>query len=75
MLNEKETKKLLKEMAWACYEFWANELNTDDDKKVWPNVIKELEDADYETFSTQGKLLDAEVKAEFIEQLKSELGI
>ena len=75
MLNEKETKKLLKEMAWACYEFWANELNTDDDKEVWPNVIKDLENTVHEPFSPRKDLLDAEAKAEFIEQLKFDLGI
>lgn len=34
MLNAKETKKLLKEFSWSCYEFWANELETDNDKEV-----------------------------------------
>lgn len=75
MLNAKETKKLLKEFAWEYYEFWANELETDNDKEVWPNVIKDLEGTNHDPFSPQGELLDAEAKAEFIEQLKFDLGI
>lgn len=75
MLNKKETKRLLKEFAWSCYEFWANELNTDDDSKVWPNVIKDLEATNNDPFSPQGELLDAEAKAEFIKELKHQLSI
>lgn len=75
MLNAKETKKLLKKFAWECYEFHANDLRTDDDSKVWPNVIKDLEATDNDPFSPQGELLDAEAKAEFIKQLKFDLGI
>ena len=75
MLNKKETKRLLKEFAWSCYEFWANELNTDDDKEVWPNVIKDLEATNNDPFNPQGELLDAEAKAEFIKQLKLDLDI
>lgn len=75
MLNAKETKKLLKEMAWECYEFWANELETDNDKEVWPNVIKDLEGTNHDPFSPQGELLDAEAKAEFMKELKLNLGI
>ena len=75
MLNAKETKKLLKEMAWLCYEFWANELETDNDKEVWPRVIKDLEDTNHDPFSPQGKLLDAGAKVEFIKELKLNLGI
>lgn len=75
MLNAKETKKLLKEMAWECYEFWANELETDNDKEVWPRVIKDLEDTNHDPFSPQGELLGAEAKAEFMKELKQNLGI
>lgn len=75
MLNAKETKKLLKEMAWECYEFWANELETDNDKEVWPNVIKDLEDTNHDPFSPQGESLDVEAKAEFMKELKQNLGI
>lgn len=75
MLNAKETKKLLKEFSWSCYEFWANELETDNDKEVWPNVIKDLEDTNHDPFSPQGELLDAEAKAEFMKELRINLGI
>ena len=75
MLNARETKKLLKEFSWSCYEFWANDLRTDDDSKVWPNVIKDLEVTDNDPFSPQGELLDAEAEKDFIEQLKYDLGI
>ena len=75
MLNAKETKKLLKEFLWECYEFWSNELETDDDSKVWPKVIKDLESTNNDPFSPQGELLDAEAKAEFMKELKLDLGI
>ena len=75
MLNARETKKLLKEFTWSCYEFWANDLRTDDDSKVWLNVIKDLEATDNDPFSPQGELLDVEAKKDFIEQLKFDLGI
>ena len=75
MLNAKETKKTLKAHTWSCYEFWANELETDDDKEVWPNVIKDLEATNHDPFSPQGELLDAEAKAEFMKELKLNLGI
>ena len=75
MLNIKETKKLLKELSWEYYEFWANELNTDDDKEVWPNVIKDLEGTNHDPFSPQGELLDKDAKAEFMKELKQNLGI
>ena len=75
MLNARETKKLLKEFTWECYEFHANELRVDLDSKVWPNVIKDLEATDNDPFSPQGELLDAEAKKDFIEQLKYDLGI
>ena len=75
MLNIKETKKLLKELSWEYYEFWANELNTDDDKEVWPNVIKDLEGTNHDPFSPQGELLDKDAKAEFMKELKLNLGI
>lgn len=75
MLNAKETKKLLKEFAWECYEFWANSLHTDDDSKVWPMVIKDLKAVDNDPYSPQGDLLDTVAKTEFIEQLKFDLGI
>ena len=75
MLSSKETKKLLKGFTWECYEFWSNELDTDDDKEVWPNVIKDLEATDNDPFSPQGELLDAEAKAEFMKELKLNLGI
>lgn len=75
MMNAKETKKLLKEFAWECYEFWANELNIDDDREVWLKAIKDVEGVTHNPFSPQGELLDAEAKAEFIQQLKQDLGI
>ena len=75
MLNKKETKRLLKEFAWSCYEFWANELNTDDDKEVWPKVIRDLECTNHNPFSPQGEELDKDAKAEFIKQLKPDLDI
>lgn len=75
MLNANETKKLLKEFAWDCYEFWANELKTDEDFKVWPKVIMDLECVTHDPFSPKGDLLDAEAKAEFIKNLKLDLGI
>lgn len=75
MLNAEETKKLLKEFAWECYEFWANELNTDDDKEVWLKAIKDIEEVTHNPFTPQGDLLDVEAKAEFIKQLKFDLGI
>ena len=75
MLNSVQTKLLLKEFSWSCYEFWANELETDNDKEVWPRVIKDLEDTNHDPFSPQGELLDAEAKAEFMKELKFNLGI
>ena len=75
MLNAKETKRLLKEFAWDCYSFWSNELNTDEDSKVWPKVIMDLECVTHNPFSPKGELLDAEAKAEFIKNLKLDLGI
>ena len=75
MLNASITKKLLKEFTWQNYEFWANELDTDDDKEVWLKAIKDLEECNHDPFSPQGELLDLEAKAEFIKQLKLDLGI
>jgi hypothetical protein len=75
MLSAKETKRLLKEFAWECYEFWSNELETDDDAKVWPKVLMDLECATHDPFSPKGEKLDAEAKTELIKQLKSDLGI
>jgi hypothetical protein len=75
MINAKETKRLLKEFTWECYEFWGNELETEDDALVWPKVIMDLEVTNNDPFSPQGELLDAEAKAEFIRDLKTDLGI
>lgn len=75
MLDAKETKSLLKKFAWTCYEFWANELDTDDDENVWQMVIKDLEGTNHDPFSPQGELLDAEAKAEFMKELRINLGI
>ena len=75
MLNANETKKLLKDFAWDCFEFWANELNTDDYSKVWPKVMVDLECVTHNPFSPKGDLLDTEAKAEFIKNLKLDLGI
>lgn len=75
MINVRETKRLLKEFAWECYEFHANDLRTDDDSKVWSRVIVDLEATDNDPFSPQGDLLDVEAKKDFIEQLKYDLGI
>lgn len=74
MLNVAKTKKLLKEFTWQSYEFWANELDTDD-KEVWLKAIKDLEECNHDPFSPQGELLDTEAKTEFIKQLKLDLGI
>lgn len=75
MLNSVQTKSLLKDFLWSCYEFWGNELETDDDAKVWPKVVIDLECVTHDPFSPQGELLDLEAKAEFIKQLKLDLGI
>ena len=75
MLNAQETKKLLREFSWECYEFWANELETDDDKKVWYKVIVDIEGCECNPFMSRGELLDGDAKAEFIAQLKLDLGI
>ena len=75
MLNANKTKKLLREFTWQCYEFWANELDTDNDKEVWQRVIADVEECKHDPFSPQGELLDMDAKAEFIKQLKVDLGI
>lgn len=75
MLSAKETKKLLKEFVWSCYEFWANELDTDDDKEVWLKAIADAEECKHDPFSPKGDLLDADAKADFIKNLKLDLGI
>lgn len=75
MLNAKETKKTLKAFVWSCYEFWGNELETYDDAEVWPKVLVDLECVTHDPFSPKGELLDAKAKAEFIEQLRLDLGI
>lgn len=75
MINALETKRLLKEFAWECYEFWGNELETDDDSRVWQAVIADLALTDNDPFSPQGDLLDTEAKQEFIKNLKLDLGI
>ena len=75
MINAQETKRLLKDFAWECYEFWANELETDDDKDVWHRVIVDLEGCKHNPFTTKGDVLDVEAKAEFIKNLKLDLGI
>ena len=75
MLNARETKKTLKAHTWSCYEFWANELNTDDDKEVWSNVIRDLECTNHDPFSPKGEELDEVAKTEFIKELKKDLGI
>ena len=75
MLSSKETKRLLDEFAWESYQFWCNELETDDDVKVWPKVLMDLECVTHDPFSPKGDLLDTEAKVEFIQQLKSDLGI
>ena len=75
MLNANKTKKLLREFSWQCYEFWANELDTDDDKYVWHRVIVDVEGCKHDPFTPKGELLDEEAKAEFIKELKMNLGI
>lgn len=75
MLNANKTKKLLREFSWQCYEFWANEMDTDDDKEVWSRVIMDVEGCKHDPFSPKGELLDADAKAEFIKNLKLDLGI
>lgn len=75
MINAQETKRLLKKFTWECYSFWANELETYDDAKVWSKVIMDLECVTHDPFSPKGDLLGAEAKAEFIKNLKLDLGI
>ena len=75
MLNAQETRGILNEFSLDCYEFWVNELGTDNDVEVWPKVIMDLECVTHNPFSPKGDLLDADAKAEFIEHLKSDLGI
>jgi hypothetical protein len=75
MLNANKTKKLLREFSWQCYEFWANELDTDDEKEMWCRVIVDVEGCQHDPFVPKGELLDAEAKAEFIKELKLNLGI
>lgn len=50
-------------------------MNTDDDKEVWPKVIRDLECTNHNPFSPQGEELDKDAKAEFIKELKHQLGI
>ena len=75
MIEAQETKKLLKEFAWECYEFHANDLGTNDDTLVWPKVLMDLEGVIHDPFSPQGDLLDVEAKTEFVRELKMDLGI
>lgn len=75
MINAQETNKLLKEFSWSCYEFWANELETDDDSVVWPKVIMDLECVTHDPFSPKGDLLDEGARSEFIKNLKLDLGL
>lgn len=75
MVSATGTKELLRKFTWDSYEFWANELDTDDDSKVWPMVLGELEEISNNPFGTQGETLDAKAKTEFISQLKIELGL
>ena len=75
MINSIRTKELLKEFAWECYEFWANELDTDNDKYIWPKVIDDLNDINHDPYSLNGERLDQEAKTEFIKQLKNDLNI
>ena len=75
MVSAPETKGILKEFAWDCYEFWAKELETDNDTLVWPKVLMDLECITHDPFSPKGDLLDAEAKAEFIKNLKLDLSI
>ena len=75
MINAQVTKNLLREFAWDCYEFWCNELKTDDDTIVWPKVLMDLECVTHDPFSPKGNLLDAKAKTEFIKNLTLDLGI
>ena len=75
MLNADKTKKLLREFSWQCYEFWAKELDTDDEKYVWGRVIMDVESCKHDPFTPKGELLDEEAKEEFIKNLKLGLGI
>ena len=75
MINVQETRGILKEFSWDCYEFWCNELNTDNDAEVWPKVIMDLECVTHNPFNPKGDLLDADAKTEFIKNLKLDLGI
>lgn len=75
MINTQEIKRLLKEFAWECYEFWANELDTDDDREVWQKAIVDVEECKHDPFNPKGDLLDVVAKAEFIRELKLDLGI
>ena len=75
MVSRKETRELLKQFAWECYEFWANELDTDDDRKVWLQVLKDVEGTIRNPFTPKGDFLDEDVKKDFIKQLEMDLGI
>jgi hypothetical protein len=75
MVSAQETKGILREFAWDCYEFWANELETDNDAVVWPKVIMDLECVTHNPFSPKGDILDTEAKLEFIKNLKTDLNI
>ena len=75
MINAQETKRLLRKFALECYEFWANELCTDKDERVWPKVFMDLECVTRDPFSPNGDLLDVESKEEFIQNLKLDLRI
>ena len=75
MINAQETTEILRAFAWDCYEFWGNELETDDDANVWPKVIMDLECTTHDPFSPKGDALDVEAKEEFIKQMKLDLGI
>ncbi len=75
MINAIETKGILREFAWDCYEFWTNELKVNNDAEVWSKVIMDLECITHNPFNPKGDLLDTGAKVEFIKELKMDLGI
>ena len=75
MLNAKETKELLRDFVWENYEFWSNELGTDNDNEVWPKVIEDLKWTNHDPYSPNGEGIDQAAKIEFIAELKKDLGL
>lgn len=79
MIDAKRTESILKQMAWECFEFWANELEIpqdgSEDRKVWERVIEDLKEVNHNPYTPQGDELDPVARAKFIKTLKQDLGI